>query len=112
MGEIPKTEKQTPETRLLGNLNKETTLKTIKNKKKSVKEYDELSDSLTVRVRVNEVEWYTLKDAREFVLQHFAKTERLPLIDRDAFCFSVSIEKTKDGTYLSRSYWKYFNSIT
>lgn len=82
-------------------------------KKKSVREYERLEDqvSMAVRVRVHEVEWYDVKDALEYAKKHFAKDEHLALIDRDAFCFRVEVEETKDGTYLSRSYWRYFNSL-
>lgn len=82
-------------------------------KKKSAREYERLEDqvSMAVRVRVHEVEWYDAGDARDYAKQHFAKHEHLALIDRDAFCFRVEIEKTKDGMYLTRSYWRYFASL-
>lgn len=82
-------------------------------KKKSAREYEHLEDqtSLAVRVRVQEVEWYNLKDARDFAIKHIAKQDHLASIDRDAFCFRVEIVKTKDGLYCSRSYWRYFASL-
>jgi len=80
-------------------------------KKKSVREYERLEDQVSMAVRVHEVEWYDLKDALAYAKKHFAKDEHLALVNADAFCFRVEIEETKDGTYLTRSYWRYFTSL-